>query len=132
MDKALTPALTGYRAVLPLKNQNFDDGTGYGMIRFSNGWHFYLPKANKAKCRCVQCLGQISMGEGIWQKKKGGHRGYTCLKCVEYLVKKYAPRGFTEDVFLNLFPAHFDEPLFTVDQVLASIKPAADIKPKES
>lgn len=131
MRNEITP-MTGYRAVLPLKNAIIDDGTGYSMIRFPGNWHFYLPKTNKTKCRCVQCLGQVEKGEGIWQKEKGGKHGFTCPKCVTYLTKKYAPRGFKEDIFLNLYPANFDEPLFTAEQVLASIKLASSIKPKES
>lgn len=131
MDNATQQTMTGFRVSLPLKNTNVDDGTGYTMIRFPS-WHFYLPKTNKAKCRCVECVGQIEKGEGIWQKERGGKRGFTCRRCVDYLIKKYAPRGFKEDMFLNLYPAHFDEPIHTVEQVIAAIVPAASLVPKDN
>lgn len=123
-----TSALTGYRVLLPLKDPRFDDGTGYSMIRFAS-WYFYLPKTNKAKCRCMECQGQIEKGQGIWQKEKGGKRGFTCLRCVEYMVKKWAAKGLREDVFCNLYPASYDQPLFSVEQVLGALTPAKDITP---
>lgn len=130
MDNSTTApsALTGYRVHLPLKDARYDNGTGYSMIRFAS-WYFYLPKTNKAKCRCMECQGQIKKGQGIWQKEKGGKRGFTCLRCVGYLVKKWAAKGLREDIFCNLYPASFDQPTFTVDQVLDALKPVQEITP---